>query len=174
MVDIVAILERAFKAFIFVPCMALVAWWLFGAWLDKTLTFPEAAIGMTLLAGAFVLGVVSIVAGGWGFLGLLGLIYIVLFAFLSWEYIYWRRREQEHLRQEVERYQAAIARDPLNAAAYSFLGQTFLKLRRIDEAVRALEQALKLDPESRQDRYLMQQAREIQQRLASARQARSK
>jgi len=166
MVDLVAILERVFKAFIFVPCMALIAWWLFAAWLDKALTLGEAMIGMTLLAGAFILGVVSIISGGWGFLGLLGLIYAVILGFVSWEYIYWRRREQQYLRDQIQVYEAAIARDPRNAAAYSFLGKTHLALGNIEEAVAALEQALALDPESKEDRELMRRAREIRERLA--------
>jgi tetratricopeptide (TPR) repeat protein len=170
--EIVALVERLFKAFIFVPCMALIAWWLVSGWLDRTLTLGEAAVGITLLAGAFLLGVASIVLGGWGFLGILAVIYVGLLALVVWEYVYWRRREREHLFQEIRRYQEAITRDPRNAAAYSFLGRTHLALGNIDEAVSALEQALALDPESHRDRSMMRQARELQERGFSRRRAR--
>jgi tetratricopeptide (TPR) repeat protein len=167
--EFIAMLERLFKAFIFVPCMALIAWWLFSAWLDPTLTLGEGAVGIALLAGAFLLGVISIVSGGWGFLGILALIYVLLLALVVWEYVYWRRREREHWRDQIERYQEAIARDPLNAAAYSFLGHTHLALGSIDEAVSALEQALALDPRSDKDRRLLRRARELQERILSRR-----
>jgi tetratricopeptide (TPR) repeat protein len=164
--DIVAIIERLFKAFIFVPCIALIAWWLFSAWLENLLSLGEAAVGLTLLAGAFVLGVTSIVSGGWGFLGILAIIYILLLSILVWEYVYWRRREHQHLLDEVGKYQDAIALDPKNAAAYSFLGNTHLALGNPDEAIAAIEQALALDPESHTDRSLMIRAREMQSRTA--------
>jgi len=165
--DIVAIAERLFKALIFVPCTALIGWWILSGWLDNTLTFGEAAVGMTLLAGAFALGVISIVSGGWGFLGILAFIYLALLSLLVWEYLYWRRKERQHLFAEIERYQEAIVRDPRNAAAYSFLGKTHLALRQPDEAVSALEQALALDPESHTDRSMMVQAREMRARQAA-------
>ena len=160
--EIVAIVERLFKAFIFVPCMALIGWWVFSAWLEKTLTSAEAAVGLVLLAGAFLLGVTSIVTGGWGFLAVLGLVYVALLMLAAWEYVYWRRREREHLREEIRRYEEAITRDPGNAAAYSFLGKTHLTLGNVPEALAALEQALALDPESKKDLALLRQAREAQ------------
>jgi tetratricopeptide (TPR) repeat protein len=162
--EAVAIIERLFKAFVFVPCMGLIGWWIFSGWLDNTLSWNEAVIGTILLAAAFALGVISIVSGGWGFVGVLALIYIALLSLLVWEYVYWRRKEREHLFAEVERYQDAIARDPRNAAAYSYLGKTHLALRQPDEAMSALQQALGLDPESHTDRSLMVQAREMKER----------
>jgi tetratricopeptide (TPR) repeat protein len=165
--EVVAIIERLFKAFIFVPCLGLVAWWLFSAWLDKLLSIEEMAVGLTLLGGAFSVGVLSIVSGGWGFLGVLAVVYFILLAIAVWEYVYWRRREHQHLLAGIGRYQEAISLDPRNAAAYSFLAKTHLALRQPDEAIAALEQALALDPESHTDRSLMIQARQMQQRLAA-------
>jgi len=110
--------------------------------------------------------VTSIVSGGWGFLGILAIIYILLLSILVWEYVYWRRREHQHLLDEVGKYQDAIALDPKNAAAYSFLGNTHLALGNPDEAIAAIEQALALDPESHTDRSLMIRAREMQSRTA--------
>ena len=169
MVDIVAIVERMFKALVFVPCMGLIAWWIFSAWLEKVLTFAEAGIGLTLLAGAFALGVTTIIAGGWGFIGVLAFIYLVLLMIVAWEYVYWRRRERQHLFSEVERYQDAIMRDPRNAAAYSFLAKTHLALRQPDEAIAALEQALALDPESHTDRSMIIGARQMKLRTDARR-----
>jgi len=167
--DIVAIVERLFKALIFVPCIALIGSWVFAAWLDNTLAFGEAAIGLTLLVGAFLLGVFSIVSGGWGFFGILAFIYLALLSLLVWEYVYWRRKERQHLLAEIEKYQDAIARDPRNAAAYSFLGKTYLALRIPDDAIAAFEQALALDPESHTDRSMMQQARGMRARQQAQR-----
>jgi tetratricopeptide (TPR) repeat protein len=163
--EVVAIVERLFKAFIFVPCMALIAWWVFSSWLDRTLKASEAAIGLALLAGAFLLGVVSIITGGWGFLGVLAFLYLAALGMVAWEYVYWRRRDKQHLLEEVKKYEQAISLDPRNAAAYSFLGKTHLALGNMDEAAAALEQALALDPESHTDRSLLREVREIQARV---------
>jgi tetratricopeptide (TPR) repeat protein len=158
--EAVAVIERLFKAAIFVPIIALVAWWIFGAWLDRTLGAKEAWIGLCLLAAAFALGVVSIIAGGWGFLGIIGLVYLAVVALSAYEYTYWRRRERDHYLAEVERYKEAIERDPSNAAAYTFLGEACLRLGRFEEAEAAFEAALELDPESKRDRRLLLLAQE--------------
>lgn len=158
-VELVAVVERVFKAFVFVPCMALIAWWVISAWLDRLLTVTEAVVALLLLLGAFLLGVASIIAGGWGFLGVLGLIYVVLLAVAAWEYLYWKRKEREHWREMVARYQEAIARDPNNVAAYSFLGRTHLKLGRLEEAVEAFERAVRLAPGSLSERGWLREAR---------------
>jgi len=155
-----AIIDRLLKALIFVPVMVLVFWWLLSAALDKTLRPVEAFVGFFLFGIALFLGVVSIISGGWGFLGILGLIYIMLLVFACWEYIYLRRREEEYFLGQIETCQQTIARDPTNAAAFSFLGQAYLKLCRAEEAVEAFESALKLDPESRQDRSFLRTAQE--------------
>jgi cytochrome c-type biogenesis protein CcmH/NrfG len=146
------VIQRLFKALIFVPTMGLVFWWIFCSLLDGTITTAEAAIGGGLLLLALLLGVVSIITGGWGFVGIMAFIYLALLALAAWEFIYWRRREKEYLEGQVRKYQQATADDASNAAAYSFLGETQLRLRRFEEAARAFEQALKLDPESRSDR----------------------
>jgi len=158
--DLIAIIERLFKALIFVPTIGLVAWWIFSAWLDRTLGAQEAWIGLGLLATAFALGVISIIAGGWGFLGIIALVYLAVVALTAHEYTYWRRREHDHYLAEVERYKAAIERDPSNAAAYSFLGESCLRLGRFDEAEAAFELALELDRESKRDRRLLRLAQQ--------------
>ena len=158
--EAIAIIERIFKAMIFVPMIALVGWWLFTNWLDRTLSLEETVTGFFLLGAAFVLGVISIISGGWGFLGVIAVVYLALVALLVWEYIYWRRREREHHLSEIARYQQAIEQDPTNAAAYSFLGENLLSLRRFDEAQEAVEKALQLDPESKRDRRLLRLAKE--------------
>jgi tetratricopeptide (TPR) repeat protein len=160
--EAMAIIERLFKAAVFVPVMALVAWWILTSWMDGTLTLQEAVVGWGLCGAAFLVGVVSIVRGGWGFLGVLAFVYVALLAVVVWEYIYWRRSEKDHLAAEVGKYEEAIARDPGNAAAYSFLGEVHLRLGEFEEAAAALEKALELDPESKRDRRLLRQARERQ------------
>ena len=162
--EALAILEGLFKAFIFVPCMALIAWWLFANLMDKILTFAEAAIGALLLFAAFILGVISMAAGGWGFLGILAVIYTLLLVLACWEYIFWRKREIQHWLDEIDRYVNAADRDPNNAAAYSFLGQAHMKLGNFDDAVAAFEKALELEPESKQDKSLLKRAGEYQSR----------
>ncbi len=162
---LLAIVERGIKLVIFMPVMGLTAWWLFSAWLEKVLSFEETAVGAGLWAFAFLLGAISIVRGGWGFVGVLGSVYVLLLALASWEYISARKMEQQHLREEVERYQQAIDLDPRNAAAYAFLGATYLKLSRFTEAEAMLSKALELEPESRMERRLLAQARSHQPRL---------
>jgi tetratricopeptide (TPR) repeat protein len=159
-VEAVGILERVFKAGIFVPVIALIAWWLLSSWLDRALTTKDVLIGYALLALASLFGLTSIVRGGWGFLGTLAFVYCALLAAACWQYIDWRRREKQRLLEDVARYREAIARDPSNAAAHSFLGETHLKLRDFDDATAALERALELDPKSKRDKELLRQARE--------------
>ena len=154
------IILRLFKALIFVPMMALIAWWLFSNLLDKTLAFNEALLGFALLGLAFFIGVVSIIQGGWGFLGVIAFVYLLLLGLACWEYIYWRRRERDHCLEQIEVYRAAIENDPTNAAAYSFLGAAHLRLRDFEQAEAALRKALELDPESGKDKVLLKRARE--------------
>ncbi|NIM05294.1 MAG: tetratricopeptide repeat protein [Armatimonadetes bacterium] len=158
------IIERLLKAAVFVPVIALVGWWLFSNVLDKTLSFWEAAAGFFLLGIAFVLGVVSIVFGGWGFWGIIGIIVAAVIGLLIWQYMHLAGRQDQFLADEISKYQEAIERDPLNAAAYSFLGQTYLKLGCAEEAVEAFEEALRLDPESRQDRSFLKRAKELKRK----------
>jgi tetratricopeptide (TPR) repeat protein len=164
--EVLAIVERLFKAAILVPTLGLVSWWIFTNWLDRTLTLQEAVIGFCLVGSAFLLGVISIIRGGWGFLGILALVYAAILVLAAWEYVYWRRREREHCLSEVARYRSAIERDPMNAAAHSFLGENLLKLSRFDEARAALDRALELDPQSERDRRLLKQAEERRARIA--------
>jgi cytochrome c-type biogenesis protein CcmH/NrfG len=159
--EAIDVIVRLFKAAIFVPIIGLVTWWILSNWLvEQTLNAEEALIGLLFVVVAFFLGVGSIVAGGWGFLGILAMVYVGLLGVLAWQYIYWRRREHEHWLSEVEKYRAAIDRDPRNAAAYSFLGEACLRLSRFEEAQAALEVALELDPESKRDHRLLRLARE--------------
>ena len=158
--EVVGIFERLFKAAILVPTMGLIAWWLFTNWLDRTLSLQEALVGYALLAVAFFIGVGLIVRGGWGFLGLLAFLYLALLALACWEYTDWRRRERQRLLHQVEGYREAIERDPENAAAYSFLGETYLHLQDFESASTALTKALELDPTSKRDHKLLKRARE--------------
>ena len=163
--DVAAIVERLFKAAIFVPVLGLVAWWLFTSWLDRLITLQELAAGLGLLAGALFAGVALIVRGGWGFLGVIALVYLALVALAAWEYIYWRKHERERLLAEIEKYQEAAVDDPHNAAAHSFLGAAHLQLGNFEEAQAALEKAVELDPDSSRDRALLERARNRQPRV---------
>jgi len=158
--ELVAVIERLFKAAIFVPIMGLVAWWLFSSWLEQTLSSEEVFIGLAVTAAAFFIGVGSIVSGGWGFLGVLALVFMALLALAVWQYVYWRRSEREQLLSDMHVFKEAVERDPTNAAAHSFLAEVHLKLREFEEAVAGFEKALELDPQSRRDRKLLQWARE--------------
>jgi tetratricopeptide (TPR) repeat protein len=141
------------------PIMGVVAWWLFSAWFtDKSLHFEEFVVGAGLWLIAFSFGVNSILHGGWGSMTVVGVVYAALLGLAVWEYLYWRRRELQHLQRELVRYQRAIEHDPTATAAYSLLGETHLKLRQYEDAEAALEKALALDPESRKDRSLLRRA----------------
>lgn len=158
--EALALTEKLVKAFLFMPVLGLVAWWLISGLLEKSLKPIEAAVGAVLLLVAFVLGAAAISAGGWGFLGVLAFVYAVLLALACWEYLHIKQREERHLLGEVAKAEQALAKDPRNAAAYSFLGQALLKLGRAEEAVAALEKAVAIDPNSRPDRSLLRRARE--------------
>jgi len=158
--ELVAIIERVFKAAILVPIMALIGWWPLTNWLDRTLSARDALVGLGLCGVASVLGIMLIVRGGWGFLGIASLLYVALLAVACWEYTDRRRRERQRLLDEVARCREVIERDPSNGAAYSFLGEAHLRLRNFQEAAIALEKALEIDPESKRDRRLLRLARE--------------
>lgn len=161
---VVDILERFFKAFILLPICGAVGWWIFSGLLDKTISLGEALLGFALLAIGLVLGTACIVVGGWGFLQIVAMVFLAILALSSWEYLFFRKRTLQFLADEVARYQTAIERDPTNAAAYSYLGQTYLKQHLPAEAVAAFEKVLELDPEARREKTWLRQAREMKER----------
>ena len=158
--DLTLLAETILKLVIFLPIMGLIGWWLFSAWfVDRALTAEEFVGGSVLLFLAFMFGVKTILLGGWGFFGILALVYLALLTLAIGEYVQWRRVELKHLHDELARYQRAIALDPTAIGAYSLLGATHLKLSQFEEAAAVLEKAVELDPESKQDRRLLERAR---------------
>lgn len=154
------LVETVIKLIIFMPIMGLVGWWLFWAWFsDKEITAEEFGVGAVLWAVAFCIGARSIMLGGWSSFTVLGFVYLGLLTVAVSQYLHWRRVELQHLQSEVTRYQRAIEKDSTAIAAYSLLGQTYLKLRRFDEAEAALQRALEMDPESKDDRRFLEKAR---------------
>ena len=157
--DVGKLVETVAKLAIFLPVMGLVIWWLVNAWwVERALHLEEFAVGVILWSIAFSFGVRTIIEGGWGSLTIIGLVYLALLSLAVWEYLFWRHAELKHLESEVTRYQRAIDKDPTAVAAYSMLGETFLKLRQYKEAEEALEQAIKMDPESKKERRLLERA----------------
>jgi tetratricopeptide (TPR) repeat protein len=158
--DLGFVFDTIIKLVIFLPPMVLVAWWLFSDWLlEKALRIEEFGVGLALWTIAFCFGLKSILAGGWSSTTIVGLVYLALLVLAVWEYLHWRKVELKHLESEVSRYQRAIAKDPTAIAAYSLLGETYLKLRLYEEAEAALEQAVQMDPESKSERRLLAKAR---------------
>ncbi len=158
--DVELLINTIIKLVFFLPIMGLVGWWLASAWLvERSLHFEEFLVGAGLWLIAFLAGVNSILHGGWGSMTILALVYGALLMLAVWEYVYWRRKELQHLQSEVARYQHAIEVDPTATGAYSLLGETHLKLRQFEEAEAALGKALELDPESRADRRMLERAR---------------
>jgi tetratricopeptide (TPR) repeat protein len=163
--ELLGIIERWYKAAILVPVIGAIAWWLFSNWVDGTLNGREAGVGLALLAGAFVLGAMSIASGGWGLLSVLALVYAGLVGLAVWEYSALRQREREQMRERVEACREAIERDPRNAGAWSYLGEAYLRLGEFEAARESLERALELDPKSRRDQRLLREAREGRARV---------
>ena len=158
--DLTLLAETILKLVIFLPIMGLIGWWLFSAWfVDRALTAEEFVGGSVLLFLAFMFGVKTILLGGWGSLGIVALVYLALLTLAVWEYVHWRRVELRHLHAEIARYRRALELDPTAIGAYSLLGATHLKLSQFEEAAEALEKAVELDPESKQDRRLLERAR---------------
>lgn len=158
--ETVAIIERIYKAAILVPVLAVTGWWVVTNWMEGTLQLRQAVIALALLAAAFSIGVVWIASGGWSFLSLLVVIYAALVGFAVWGYTAVRNCERSQLLEQVDACRETLEADPGNGGAWSYLGEAYLRLRRFEEAQEALERALELDPESRRDRALLQQARE--------------
>ncbi len=157
--EALAIVERLFKGLFLASSLGVVAWLLFTSWMERVLNLGEFCIGLALLTGAFLLGVLTILRGGWGFLGVIGMVIAALLGLAVWDYIFWKKHERQCLLDRIERGRELIDIDPKNAVAYSIMGKSLLQMERYDEAVAALEKAVELDPESRKDARLLEHAR---------------
>lgn len=69
------------------------------------------------------------------------------------------------MEEDIEKYQQMIAFDPKNAAAHSYLGETYLKLGKYDEAIESFETVIGLLPErSEKEQYKLRTAIEAKAR----------
>jgi tetratricopeptide (TPR) repeat protein len=76
-----------------------------------------------------------------------------------------REAHQSTIRGDMQRYRAALRRDPRNAAARTLLGDSYLRLGRPERAVQEYRAAVALAGESTEMRYKLERAK----RLAAAR-----
>jgi hypothetical protein len=79
-----------------------------------------------------------------------------------------RKANRRALRQmaysRISGYLSAIARDPKIAAAYAYLGDAYMECGRLEEAIRAYEKAIELDPiHSHRERAKLREAQEAKQ-----------
>lgn len=76
-----------------------------------------------------------------------------------------REARQSTLRRDMQRYEAALRRDPRNAAALVLLGDSYVRLNQPERAERYYRGALAAEGDSYEVRYKLQRA----QRLSRAR-----
>jgi tetratricopeptide (TPR) repeat protein len=129
------------------------AYWILSAWFDRRIAGREALVLATGLAVLQFYAVSLALHGGAGILLLLGTVGGVgmLMRQLS------RRsadRVSDHLdEEEVAKYLAVIDREPGNAVAHSLLGDTYRRIGRLELAVEEYQEAVRLDPSLREERY---------------------
>ena len=120
------------------------AYWILSAAFEKELAAWEAlALIFGLIAFAGV--AIRLSKTGWffPFLGIIGIIAVVIIylpPLLS------DKKRREMWCDDIIKYRQALDFDPLNVAAYSFLGDAYLKLGDIDQAIENYRKAIELDP----------------------------
>jgi tetratricopeptide (TPR) repeat protein len=135
------------------------AYWILSAWFDRRIAGREALVLATGLAVLQFYAVSLALHGGAGILLLLGTVggAGLLMRRLS-------RRSAEKIserldEQEITRYLEVIDREPENAVAHSLLGDTYRRIGRLELAVGEYEEAVRLDPSLREERYWLERLR---------------
>jgi len=144
-----------------IPLCALVY-----AWRADDSVSPGAVVTGIIVYAALVSVVTAYRGTNLSHLAMGGVIAVYLLAPL-----YLRFAERGSLKrmiaEDIDKYQRTISFDPRNAAAHTFLGETYFKQRRFDEAIEELETAIQLMPDhSAREKSLLRQVIEAQAREA--------
>lgn len=139
-----------------VPLLAIVNAW----FVEQEIS---AATGFALLCG--LLALVGGVFATWGSplsFGLMGAIAALYFLIPGMAAHGQRSLKRRMLEEDVERYQAAIAQDPRNAAAHSALGDVYYRHGMYPQAIEELRIAVELDPKfSKSEAYKLRMAEQL-------------
>jgi tetratricopeptide (TPR) repeat protein len=118
--------------------------WIFGEYLDKTLEAWEAAglMALDIVLLAVAIQLMPTIFYYPFLLGLVGLAYLISYI----PQVRSARARRNLWEDDLLRFQRAIDFDPKNVAAYSFMGDTYLKLDDLDNAIESWHKALELQP----------------------------
>lgn len=72
--------------------------------------------------------------------------------------VFSRKYRRQMWEQDIIRFQKGIDFDSKNVAAYSYLGDTYIKLGRLDEAIESYRKALDIDPKLIEERKKLEKA----------------
>lgn len=144
-------------------------YWIMSNWFERRLRAWEAAI---LGAGLLIVAAHSVpmaLAGGLGLPLLLGAVFGTagLLRLVGWRA---NRRVSRRLEDaEVATYQEAVEYHPENPHAHSLLAEAYRRTDETEQALREYEEAVRLDPSLKQERYWIRRLRdEIDRRESKA------
>jgi len=130
------------------------AYWIFSAWMNRTLSIAEAGGLMAgLVVATFFLVSFALDAD---FAAIFALLLIVAAGvFGVWQYSHFadRRLSNRFDEEDIARYLEAIDLDPSNAAAHSLLGDMYRKQQKYEQALHEYEEAVRISPELQEERY---------------------
>ncbi|GBC97582.1 hypothetical protein HRbin17_00069 [bacterium HR17] len=141
--------------------VALVGAAIIGRLWEGELTGSHAAIALLFVAGLLI-GVVLLWNSPWVFA-----LFLVAAGLAA---LWWMAQAatEHHLlaqmrAEEEQRYRAAVARDPRNAAAWSALGDLYLEMHRYDDAIACYERAVSVVPHAAEEHRKLQRARRLKE-----------
>jgi tetratricopeptide (TPR) repeat protein len=126
------------------------------AWFDRELAAWEAALLLCALLGFGSLAL-KLSDSLW-FYPLLAGTLIVMMILRTIPARIAERRKQEMLQADIEAYQKALDFDPRNVAAYSFLGDTYMRTGDVDRAIEYYRKALEVDPKLLEEKKKLEKA----------------
>ena len=156
---------EAWKLALLIAVTVGVAWRIFFAWLQESISGAEALIltlALLLAEGAAVRWLRDF--EGVRFLLVLAIPLTMWLAAHIVARISASESRRGTLQADIRRFRAAIRRDPKNAAAHELLGDAYLKVNQPRRALAVYRSATTLDPGDYRTRYKLQRAT----RLASA------
>lgn len=151
--------EMGIRLAVLVLIVAIIGAAIIGRIIEGELSGSQAVIALLFVAGLLI-GVVLFWNSPFVFVVFLlagGLISLWLLAHVAAE----RKLTQQIRTEDEARYKAVIGRDPKNAAAWSSLGNLYLEMRRYDDAIECLEQALQIMPDSPDDKHKLRWAKRL-------------
>lgn len=154
----------------FVVCcfiMAIPAMALFRAWfLDQTISTSGAVVGAAVLI-SLMAAVVKLWGSIWGYL----IVFLVLAVSLATPYVTEhldRAATQRMYESDIAAYRRAVSADPANVAAWSAMGDAYMRMGQVNEAIQAYQEAMQRSPRPREEEPKLKKALDRQGKMQAA------